>query len=119
MAVYRDRCRETSTTTGTGTITLSNTAPTGFSTFDTCGIVTGDYVIVAIVHQTLSEWEVVQGVYDSAAHTLTREHVDSSSNSNALVNFSAGTKDVFVTIAADDIIDQGRVTAMARGLAMP
>ena len=88
--VSEDRVRDTSTTTGTGTITLSGTAPTGYLTLDDVAS-TNDTFFYVIQHRTAAEWEVGLGV-KSAADQFTRTAIRSS-NSNAAVNFSAGTKD--------------------------
>lgn len=95
---FWDRVKDTSTTTGTGAVTVSGTPATTFKTFSARYAV-GDRVPYAIVHQTLDEWEVGRGTY-SASNELTRTDVYQSSNSDAAVNFSAGTKDVFVSIVA-------------------
>jgi len=92
--VLADRVRETTTTTGTGTVTLLG-AFTGYQSFAAVG--NGNTTYYTIAHQTLSEWEVGIGTYTSAGTTLSRTTVLSSSNAGSLVTFSAGTKDVFVT----------------------
>lgn len=92
-----DRVKETSTTTGTGNITLAG-AVSQFRTFSS-QFATNDYFYYAIVGQTGTEWEVGTG-FLSGATTLVRDVVYASSNADALVSFSAGTKDVFVTIPA-------------------
>lgn len=93
--VIKDRVKETTTTTGTGTITLAG-ASTGYQSFSVIG--NGNTTYYAIVGG--SEWEVGIGTYTSSGTTLARTTVLESSNSNNLVNFSAGTKDVFVTYPA-------------------
>jgi hypothetical protein len=102
MGVYQfaDRVKDSTTTTGTGNVTLSGTAPTGFQSFNTAFGVGPifNYVIVG----SSGEWEVGIGSL-SGATTLVRSTVLASSNSNALVSFSAGTKEVFCTIPADFI----------------
>ena len=90
--VLADRVRETTTTTGTGTVTLAG-AVTGFQTFAAIG--NGNVTYYTIAGQGTSEWEVGIGTYTSAGTTLSRTTVLASSNAGALVNFSAGTKDVF------------------------
>jgi hypothetical protein len=95
--VVRDRVKETTTTTGTGTITLAG-ASTGYQSFSAIG--NGNTTYYTIAGQTSSEWEVGIGTYTSSGTTLSRTTVLSSSNGGALVNFSAGTKDVFVTYPA-------------------
>lgn len=98
--IIEDRVRETTTTTGTGAITLAGAA-TGFRAFasvmsspsDTC------YYVIS----GGAEWETGLGTY-SAANTLTRTTVLRSSNANAAVSFSAGTKDVVMTLLATDTV---------------
>jgi hypothetical protein len=90
--VLADRVRETTTTTGTGTVTLAG-AVTGFQTFSAIGNANTTYYTIA--GQGTSEWEVGIGTYTSSGTTLSRDTVLASSNSGSLVNFSAGTKDVF------------------------
>jgi hypothetical protein len=94
-----DRVQDTTTTTSTGTITLSGTAPIGYQNFSVIG--NGNTTYYTIAHQTLSEWEVGIGTYTSSGTTLSRTTVLASSNSGSLVVFSAGTKDVFVTYPAE------------------
>jgi hypothetical protein len=96
--VAKDRVKETTTTTGTGTITLAGAA-TGFQSFAAIGNTNSTYY--TIVAQTGTEWEVGIGTYTSSGTTLSRTTVLSSSNSGSLVNFSAGTKDVFVSYPAE------------------
>ena len=96
--VLADRVKETTTTTGTGTVTLLG-ASTGFQSFSAIG--NGNTTYYTIAGQTSSEWEVGIGTYTSSGTTLARTTVISSSNSGSLVNFSAGTKDVFVTYPAE------------------
>jgi hypothetical protein len=86
-----DRVKDTSTTTGTGSLTLSGTAPTGFQDFNTAF---GTSEPFPYVIEGGAEWEVGIG-YLSASTTLVRDTVFQSSNADALVNFSAGTKNVF------------------------
>jgi len=97
--VIADRVKDSTTTTGTGTITLSGTAATGFQNFSVIG--NGNTTYYTIAGQGTSEWEVGIGSYNSSGTTLARTTVISSSNSNAAVNFSAGTKDVFVTYPSE------------------
>jgi hypothetical protein len=96
--VLADRVKETTTTTGTGTVTLLG-ASTGFQSFSAIGNTNTTYYTIA--GQSTSEWEVGIGTYTSSGTTLARTTVISSSNSGSLVNFSAGTKDVFVTYPAE------------------
>jgi hypothetical protein len=96
--VIADRVKDSTTTTGTGTVTLSGTAPTGFQNFSVVG--NGNTTYYAIAGQSTTEWEVGIGTYTSAGTTLSRTTVLASSNSGSLVTFSGGTKDVFVTYPA-------------------
>ena len=94
--VVNDRVKETSTTTGTGTLTLAG-AVTGFETFSSA-IGNTNTTYYAIVHSANSEFEV--GLGTVAAGTLARTTVITSSNSDSAVDFSAGTKNVFCTLPA-------------------
>ena len=96
--VVKDRVKETTTTTGTGTVTLLGAA-TGFQSFSAIGNSNSTYY--TIVAQTGTEWEVGVGTYTSSGTLLSRTTVLSSSNSGNAVNFSAGTKDVFVAYPAE------------------
>jgi hypothetical protein len=91
MPAYADRVKDTTTTTGTGNVTLSGTAPTGFQTFNAAF---GTNKKFEYTIELNSEWETGEG-YLSASTTLVRATVIASSNAGALVNFSAGTKNVF------------------------
>ena len=103
MALERkDRVKDQTTTTGTGTVTIGGVAPTGYRTI-TSAHTTGATVRYVIQSGDLTEWEVGQGVWTSSGTTLTRATVYASSNSGALVNFSAGTKTVFTGPVAEDI----------------
>lgn len=104
---YVDRVKDTSTTTGTGNFTLSGTPPTGYQAFGSVFAV-NDPICYCITDGT--SWEVGEG-YLSATTTLVRDRVLQSSNAGALVNWGAGSKDVFVTLAADNIADSGVVAA--------
>ena len=101
--VLADRVKETTTTTGTGTVTLLG-ASTGFQSFAVIG--NGNTTYYTIAGQGTSEWEVGVGTYTSSGTTLARTTVLASSNSGSLVNFSAGTKDVFVTYPAEKSVNQ-------------
>jgi hypothetical protein len=94
--VVKDRVQETSTTTGTGTFTLAG-AVTGFQSFSVIG--DGNTTYYAIVGGT--EWEVGIGTYTALGTVLSRDTILESSNGGTAVNFSAGTKNVFVTYPAE------------------
>jgi hypothetical protein len=99
--VVKDRVQETSTTTGTGTITLAG-AVSGFQSFSAIG--NGNTTYYAIVGGT--EWEVGLGTYTSSGTLLSRDTILESSNGGTAVNFSAGTKNVFVTYPAEESVYQ-------------
>ena len=96
--VLADRVRETTTTTGTGSVTLLG-AFQGYQTFAVIGNTNTTYYTIA--EQNGNNWEVGIGTYSTTGPTLARTTVLSSSNSGSLVNFAAGTKDVFVTYPAE------------------
>ena len=96
--VVKDRVRENSTTTGTGTLTLTG-AVSGFQTFSSA-IGNTETTYYAIVNNT--EWEI--GIGTVGAGTLTRDTVLESSNGGTKVNLSAGTKDVFCTYPAEKAV---------------
>ena len=96
--VINDRVKVTSTTTGTGAFALG-AAVTGFETFAQ-GIGNNNTTYYCIFNQGTNEFEVGLGTLDGTSANLTRTTVISSSNSDAAVNFSAGTKDVFCTLPA-------------------
>jgi hypothetical protein len=119
MPFIADRVKESTTTTGTGAITLSGVAPLGFRTF--ASVMTAPTIIpYCIQNSTTGEWEVGKGTFNGIL-TLTRDVIRSSSNSNSLVNFSAGTKDVFISANAEliDNANTGMQYAVNRGWAMP
>lgn len=98
-----DRVQETTTTTGTGTVNLAG-AVTGYEGF-VAAVGTGNTCYYCIFDSVSGDWEVGSGtVTDASPDTLSRATVLQSSNSDALVNFSAGTKRVFVTLPANRAI---------------
>jgi anaerobic glycerol-3-phosphate dehydrogenase len=96
--VINDRVKVTSTTTGTGAFALG-AAVTGFETFAQ-GIGNNNTTYYCIFNQGTNEFEVGLGTLDGTSANLTRTTVISSSNSDAAVNFTSGTKDVFCTLPA-------------------
>lgn len=87
-----DRVRETSTSTGSGNLTLAG-AVGNHQTFNSA-FGTGVKFYYVIINRDASEWETGIG-HLSASTTLVRDKVLTSTNANAAVSFSAGTKDVF------------------------
>jgi len=106
--ILADRVQETTTTTGTGTVTLAGAA-SGFQSFAAVG--DGNSTYYTITGGT--DWEVGIGAYTSSGTTLSRITVLSSSNSGSLVNFSAGTKNVFVTYPAARAVPFNRAIVMS------
>jgi hypothetical protein len=104
--VNSDRVKETTTTTGTGAITLDG-AVTGFEAFS-AALAANDTCYYCIAGG--AEWEVGYGTYNT---TLTRTTVYASSNADAAVNFSAGTKEVFITLPARRVFDPNWVMLTA------
>lgn len=99
--VLKDRVKETSTTTGTGTFTLAGAA-TGFQSFSVIG--NGNTTFYCIVDSAAGAWEVGIGTYTSSGTTLSRDTILESSNSGSAVNFGSGSKDVFVTYPAEKAV---------------
>ena len=99
--VIADRVRETTTTTGTGTINLLG-AVTNFETFAS-NLSNSDTTYYAIVDNTNNDFEVGVGTFTASGTTLARS-VIASSNSNNLVDFGVGTKDVFITVPASKMV---------------
>ena len=99
--ILNDRVKVTSTTQGTGVFALGS-ATAGFETFAT-GIGGSNTTYYAIAHQSSAEFEVGFGTLDSDGDALTRTYIINSSNSDAAVNFTAGTKDVFCTMPASKV----------------
>ncbi len=96
--VVKDRVKVTSTTTGTGTLTLGS-ALTGFQSFSVIG--DGNTTYYTIVDTSTGDWEVGIGTYTASGTTLSRDVILESSNSGSAVNFGAGSKEVFVTYPAE------------------
>lgn len=95
--VLSDRVRETSSSTGTGDFAVTG-AFTGYTTFaDAIG--DGNTTYYTITNDSLGQWEVGVGTYNAGA--ISRELILKSSNSNLLVDFGAGSKEVFCTLPAE------------------
>jgi hypothetical protein len=90
-----DRVRETTVTSGTGTVSLAG-AVTGFASFSST-VGNGNQCYYALADQSGANWEVGIGTYTASGSTLSRSTVLASSNSGSLVSFGTNTKDVFVT----------------------
>jgi hypothetical protein len=112
---FANRVQETSTSTGTGAVTLGG-AVAGYQSF-TDAALDGKSVTYTIVGG--SEWEVGRGTYTASGTSLSRDTVLASSNANALVNFSAGSKNVFVTLAAEDVPVVMSLGAVVEAFSLP
>ena len=99
--ILNDRVKETSTTTGTGAFTLGG-AVSGFETFS-AGIGGSNTTYYCIFRTGTTEFEIGFGTLNSGASTLTRTYIISSSNSDAVVDFGSGSKDVFCTVPGSKI----------------
>jgi len=95
--IVADRVQETSTTTGTGSFTLDGAA-TGFRTFASV-LSSADTTYYTIAEQGGTNWEVGLGTFTSPS-TLARTTILASSNAGSAVDFTAGTKNVFITYPA-------------------
>lgn len=111
---YFDRVQDVSTTAGTGALTLSGTAATGYQTFSPAFAI-NDSISYAISDATTGAWESGIG-YLSGATTLVRNQCLQSSNAGAFVNFAANSKTVFCTMPATTATDNGLALALSMGL---
>jgi len=100
--VINNRVRELTSTTGTGTVTLGG-AVGGFQTF-AAGIGNSNTTYYAISINSENEWEVGLGTLSADSSTLARTTVLESSNGDAEVDFSAGSKEVFCTLPAEKAV---------------
>jgi hypothetical protein len=100
--VINNRVRELTSTTGTGAVTLGG-AVGGFQTF-AAGIGNDNTTYYAISINSENEWEVGLGTLNSDSSTLTRTTVLESSNSDAAVDFAAGSKEVFCTLPSEKAV---------------
>ncbi len=100
--VLKDRVKETTTTTGTGAISLGG-AVANFQAFSAV-LSNADTTYYAIVDTTNTAFEVGLGTYASSGNTLTRTTVLESSNSGSAVNFGAGSKNIFIAYPAEKAV---------------
>ena len=100
--VLNDRVKQTTTTTGTGTMTFAS-AVTGFETFAQ-GIGNSNTTYYGIFNGGTAEFEVGLGTLNGNSTTLARTTIISSSNSDNAVDFSSGTKDIFCTLPASKAV---------------
>jgi len=118
--VVKDRVKETTATTGTGTLTLAG-ADTGFQAFSSA-LSDGDTTYYSLVELSTGEWEVGLGTFTATGTTLARTTILASSNSGSAINLTAGEASVFITQPAgkaaffdssgDLILNQDPTTAL-------
>ena len=97
--VINDRVKETTTTTGTGTLTLAG-AVTGFETFGQIGNSNTTYYTCT----DGTDFETGIGTYTASGTTLARTTILQSSNSDAAVNWTSGTRTLFCTLPAEKMV---------------
>lgn len=112
--ILKDRVKETSSSSGTGNITLGGAFP-GYQTFN-AAIASGSTVYYTIHNLTAgsdTEWEVGVGTFTSPS-TLSRDTVLSSSNSGSLVPFTSGVSglEVFVTQPSEEAVYLNQATGL-------
>lgn len=95
-----DRVWETTTTGGTGNLTLLGAKDAHHRSWSGAGYADGDTFMYHAKHRTLMQWESGIGLYVAATPAVQRLKVDESSNAGALVNFSAGVVDIYVDFTA-------------------
>ena len=116
--VLRDRVKETTTSTGTGTINLAG-AVTGFQDF-VSAIDDNNECYYTILDANGTDWEVGIGtVTDASPDTLSRTTILESSNNDSGVALSSGTHTVFLTYPADKSVYRNtndQIVATASGI---
>jgi hypothetical protein len=114
--VRSDRVKEVSLSQGTGNLALSGTG-TGFVTFGAvCN--DGDTFDYAVTNPGTSQWETGVGNYDAENNSVIRTTVYASSNNGNKVNFSAGNKQVFITVNSASFEDFDKLKTNATALAI-
>lgn len=116
-----DRTQDASATTGTGPLTLTGVAPTGYQSFAAAYPTPVSTTYTITDNPAGANWEVGRGTYNPATGILTRDQVYSSSNAGALVSFTSGALIVFPTIPSNVVKNSniGYQTAAARGWNLP
>jgi len=112
--VLADRVKDTTTTAGTGAVTLSGTAPSGFQSFATIGDANTTYYTLT----SGSAWEVGIGTYTASGTTFSRDTVLSSSAAGAKITLS-GNSDIFVTYPSGKTVIQDGANILAGSATLP
>lgn len=108
--------RETSSTGGTGNQILAGAIDASYNAFGSAGrYVDGDTFFYGMKLGT--QRELGRGTYNAGANSIARTQVYKSTNGNALVNFGAGTVDIFVTNIAHDDLDAAGIALLRTSMA--
>jgi len=98
--VFKDRVKQVTTTTGTGTVTLAGVSD-GFQAFTVIGNTNTTYYTIV----SGDNWETGRGTYTLSGTTLSRDTVIESSNSGSKISLS-GESEVFCTYPATKAVVQ-------------
>ena len=116
--VIADRIREVTSTYGTGAIYLGG-AVVGFKTFSSV-LSNNDTTYYAVIATAGGAWEVGIGTYVSATNSIGRTTILASSNSNSIVDFASGTKNVIITQPSERAVYvNGTSVAASNGATVP
>ena len=117
MDAVADRVKETTTTTGTGSLALAG-AVSGFQTINTA-IGQNIYTSYVLLDANGTGWETGKG-YLSTATNFKRTVVFTSTNSNNAISLSTGTHTIFIDATGKYFLNMtGKMLAMSKSLAMP
>jgi len=109
--ILADRVKETTVTSGTGSVTLGN----GFGAFQTFADAVGDGNQTYYAIENDVRWEVGIGTYTAATNSLARDTVLRSSNSGSLISLD-GVSIVFATYPADKAVAFGITNYLPDGM---
>lgn len=100
--MYGDRVLETTTTTGTGTVTLLGASAGGYQAIAAV-IPVGDPVKYTILDANGTDWETAKGVLASSSTVTRGSGVGLRSSTGSVLSLSAGTHRIFIEAIADDL----------------